>query len=130
MLAIGSDGKAMHFSPLEGTAMIENPIPEIITKPVPLTADADGVLRVGGTRVTLDVVVAAFEEGASAEEIALQYPALKLADIYATIAYYLQQGAAVEDYLGRRQRDATQVRANNEARHDLHGIRERLLSRQ
>lgn len=32
-------------------------------------ADADGVVRVGGTRVTLDTIVFAFEEGATAEEI-------------------------------------------------------------
>ena len=35
--------------------------------PVPLRTDADGVVRVGRTRVTLDTVVAAFEEGATAE---------------------------------------------------------------
>lgn len=41
--------------------------------------DADGVVRVAGTRVTLDTVVAAFEEGATAEEIAQQYPSLAFA---------------------------------------------------
>ncbi len=39
----------------------------IVTKPIPLETDADGVVRVGGTRVTLDTVVAAFKEGATAE---------------------------------------------------------------
>jgi hypothetical protein len=37
---------------------------------VPLHTDADGVVRVAGTRVTLDTVVGAFEAGATAEEIA------------------------------------------------------------
>ncbi len=32
---------------------------------IPLEVDADGVVRVGGTRVTLDAVVAAFDEGAT-----------------------------------------------------------------
>jgi hypothetical protein len=35
--------------------------------------DADGVVRVAGTRVTLDTVVGAFDTGATAEEIAQQY---------------------------------------------------------
>jgi hypothetical protein len=56
----------------------------IAHKAVPVQAAEEGVVRVGGTRVTLDVVVAAFEEGATAEEIAQQYPSLRLADIYAS----------------------------------------------
>jgi uncharacterized protein (DUF433 family) len=40
----------------------------------------DGVVRVGGTHMTLDTVVAVFEEGATAEEIVKQYPSLRLAD--------------------------------------------------
>lgn len=34
---------------------------------VPLSANSDGVMQIGGTRVTLDTVVAAFREGATAE---------------------------------------------------------------
>jgi uncharacterized protein (DUF433 family) len=108
---------------------MSNPVPMIVTEPVPLEADVDGVLRVGGTRVTLDVVVATFDEGASAEEIAYKYPSLKLADIYATIAFYLQQRAVVEEYLSQRQHHAVHVREQNEARLKSRGIRERLLSR-
>ena len=48
----------------------------VMPEPVPLAADRDGVMRVGGTRVTLDTVVAAFREGATAEEITQQYPSL------------------------------------------------------
>ena len=44
---------------------------------VPLQADEDGVVRVGKTRVTLDTVVAAFSDGATAEEIVQQYPILE-----------------------------------------------------
>jgi hypothetical protein len=42
----------------------------LTTEPIPLVAGADGILRVRGTRVTLETVVAAFAEGATAEEIA------------------------------------------------------------
>lgn len=51
-------------------------------EPIPLVADANGVIRVGRTRVTLDTVITAFLEGATAEEIREQYPSLQLSDIY------------------------------------------------
>jgi len=57
--------------------------PEII----PLQADADGVIRVAGTRVTLETLIAAFSDGATAEEIVQQYPSLTLADVYSVIGY-------------------------------------------
>ena len=43
-------------------------------QPLPLTMDTDGVVRVGGTRVTLDTIIYAFLDGATAEEIVQQYP--------------------------------------------------------
>ncbi len=101
----------------------------IAAESIPLETDADGVVRVGGTRVTLDTVVAAFEEGATAEEIVYQYPSLDLVDVYLVIGYYLQRRADVEVYLRWRQRRADEVRQQNEARFDPHGIRDRLLAR-
>ena len=98
-------------------------------KPVPVEVDADGVARVGGTRVTLDTIVAAFQEGATAEEIVYQYPSLGLADVYAVISYYLQRRSAVDAYLVRRQQRRAEVRCWNEARSDPRGIRDRLLAR-
>jgi len=55
---------------------------ELVELRVPLAADAQGVIRVGGTRVTLDTVVSAFYEGATPEEITQQYPSLELGDVY------------------------------------------------
>ncbi len=101
----------------------------ITAEPIPLTIDVDGVVRVGGTRVTLDTVVAAFEEGATAEEIVQQYPSLQLADVYAVIGYYLRRRSGVEAYLRQRQQQAGGVRTQNEAKFDPHGIRDRLLAR-
>ena len=43
---------------------------------VPIETDADAVTRVGGTRLTLDAVVAAFDASATAEEIVQQYPSV------------------------------------------------------
>lgn len=96
---------------------------------VPLKADADGVIRVGGTRVTLDTVVAAFNDGATAEAIAEQYPSLALADVYVVIAYYLRRQTEVGRYLRRRSRQAEAVRVANLARVPPQGVRDRLLAR-
>jgi uncharacterized protein (DUF433 family) len=103
---------------------------EIAAETVPLGADADGVVRVGRTRVTLDTVVAAFKDGATAEEIVNEYPSLRLPDVYSVIGYYLRRKDEVEDYLQQRQRDAQKVRKQNEARFDPEGIRDRLMARE
>ena len=102
---------------------------EIERQPVPLTADDDGVFRVGKTRVTLDTVVDAFNDGATPEEISLQYPSLELPDIYAVIEYYLRKRGDVEAYLRQREQDSRRVRQKNESQFDPHGVRDRLLSR-
>lgn len=104
-------------------------IPVIEVEQMPLEATTDGVLRIFGTRVTLDTLVAAFKEGATAEEIAQQYPSLRLADIYAAIGYYLRHRSQIEMYLQERQQQADTTRRESEAQFDPQGIRERLLAR-
>lgn len=100
-------------------------------EPLPLHTDRDGTIRIGRTRVPLETVVYAFNEGAAAEEIAYRYPALELADIYSTITYYLQHRTAVDEYLEERDARATELRRKVEARQpDRQGLRERLLARQ
>jgi uncharacterized protein (DUF433 family) len=96
---------------------------------IPIETDADGVIRVAGTRVTLDTLVEAFNEGATAEEITQQYPSLELGDVYAVIGYYLHNRDEVEKYLEHRRVEAVRVRRENEARFDPEGIRDRLLAR-
>jgi uncharacterized protein (DUF433 family) len=96
---------------------------------IPLGRDADDILRVSHTRVTLDSLVAAFQDGATAEEIVQQYPSLPLADVYAVIGYYLKHRTSVDEYLERRNTDRTKVQEENEAMCDPHGLRERLLAR-
>jgi len=43
------------------------------SKPLPLRQDSDGTVRIGKTRVLLDVVIGAFVDGATAEQIVEQY---------------------------------------------------------
>lgn len=96
---------------------------------IPLATDADGVIRIGGTRVTLDTIVSAFEEGATAEEIVQQYSSLNLGDVYAVIGYYLRRQSEVEEYLRNRQQRANEIRQQNESHFEPRGVRERLLAR-
>ena len=99
------------------------------TQPVPLATGPDGVIRVAGTRVTLDTVAQAFERGATAEEIVQQYPVLPLGHVYSVLGYLLNHREAVETYLARRAKRHAKVCAENEGRLDPRGIRGRLLAR-
>jgi len=95
----------------------------------PLETSADGVIRVRGTRITLDTVWSAFNEGATAEEIVQQYPVLSLADAYQAIGYCLRHPAIIEEYLAKRADAAQATRSLNESRWRPEGIRTRLLDR-
>ena len=88
----------------------------------PLRADADGTIRIGGTRVTLDVVVEAFVGGQSAEEIADGLETISLADVYATITYYLFHKEQVDEYLRQREGMAAKVVGKS-------NLREKLMAR-
>ncbi|MCR4374612.1 MAG: DUF433 domain-containing protein [Acidobacteria bacterium] len=100
-----------------------------ILEQVPIHMDAKGVVRVAGTRVTLETFVDAFETGATAEEIAQQFPAVSLVDVYSVITYYLRHKPEVETYLREREALAGRVREEIERRSPSAGIRERLLAR-
>lgn len=102
----------------------------IVAEQAPLQVNADGVFLIGTTRVTLDTLVAVFNQGLTAEEIVYRYPSLKLADVYATIAFYLNHQQEVEAYLGQRQQQAQQVRQLNQTKFDSLSLRDRLLARQ
>ncbi len=97
---------------------------------IPLKIDDHGVIRVSNTRVTLDTIIQAFANGATAEEIAYRYPSVPLADIYYVIGYYLRRTEEVDAYLAGTRQMAEQVRQQNESRFDPEGIRARLLARQ
>jgi uncharacterized protein (DUF433 family) len=102
---------------------------KIEAEPVPLISDADGRLRVSGTRITLDTVVSAFGDGATAEEIVQQYPSLRLGDVYAILTFYIRRRPDIDAYVRQRRSDAEAVREENEARFDPRGIRTMLLTR-
>lgn len=101
----------------------------IRNEPIPLLKDVDGVVRVGDTRVTLDSVISTYHQGATPEEIAIQFDTIQLADIYAVITYYLRHQDEVEAYLSERQTQAQAIRDQNESRFPQENNRARLMAR-
>lgn len=102
---------------------------EIVSDPVPLRIDEGGAIRVGQTRVTLDTVVAAFNQGASADKIVDMFPGLDLADVYAVISYYLRRREEIDAYLQKQQELAEEFRRQHPEMFDTAGLRERLLAK-
>lgn len=93
----------------------------------PIREDTAGALRVGNTRVLLELVIKAFQDGATPEIIVQRYSTLSLSDVYGTIAYYLRHRKEVEDYLDSSEAKAVQLRHRIEDRQgDLSEIRARL----
>jgi uncharacterized protein (DUF433 family) len=96
----------------------------------PLREDAAGALRVGDSRVLLELVIRAFQDGATPETIVQRYSSLMLPDVYAVIAYYLRHRDEVEEYLVQREQKAEETRPRIESQQgDLSEIRARLLAR-
>ena len=98
-------------------------------EPIPLREDETGTIRVGATRVTLDLVADAFRNGATAEQICDQYPSISLSDVYAVITWMLRRPDELIGYLARREQEAIATRNQIEQLCPQTGIRERLLAR-
>lgn len=102
----------------------------IQTDAPPLRLDEHGDLRVGNTRVLLDLVIHAHQDGVTPEAIVQRYDTLRLADVYAVIAYYLRHQTEVEEYLRQREQQAEEVWRKIEAvQPQPADLRERLLAR-
>ena len=71
----------------------------------PYIYQEDDALRITGTRVGLEPIVAGFQEGETPEEMARQFPTVTLAQIYGSIAYYLENKQLIDDYMAETQRE-------------------------
>jgi len=104
------------------------------TQEVPLTVPPDGTIRITGSRVSLDSVIYHYRHGATAEEIALRFPGLRLADIHSCISYCLNHQEEVDDYLANRERSAAALRERISSdplqQQGVSEMRERIKARQ
>jgi uncharacterized protein (DUF433 family) len=99
----------------KGAAManVTNELPLHAVLP-PLRVDDGGAVRIGKSRVTLDVVVEQYDNGMTPEDLVRAYDALDLADVHAAIAYYLRHREEVRAYLKRREEESQALRAKIE----------------
>ena len=100
-----------------------------LTQTTPLVQEADGTVRISGSRVTLDTLVGAFQKGATAEQIQDSFPSISLRQIYGAIAYYLEHEAEVEAYVKMRQAEAETIRQEIERQQDTAGFKVRIRAR-
>jgi uncharacterized protein (DUF433 family) len=82
---------------------------------IPLYEDPPGVLRVGKSRVLLELVIRAFQRGQTPESIVQSYDTLSLPDVYAVVSCYLANPAPFDEYLRRCDQQADAVRRKREA---------------
>lgn len=102
---------------------------EIVADPVPMAMDKNGIVRIAGTRVTLDTIVGAYNRGDTPEEIFEGFPTISMADIHAVIAYYLHHQEDVDSYLAENDRRADEARALYEAKFGKQPTRAELEAR-
>jgi len=97
---------------------------------IPIREDADGSLRVGNTRVVLELVLEAFRDGGSPEEIVQAFSTLVLSDVYALATWYLRNRDAADAWLDECDSESEELRRNMDMTRGMsREIRERLLAR-
>jgi uncharacterized protein (DUF433 family) len=101
------------------------------TEQIPIRVDTDkyGSIRVGNTRVLLDLVIYAYWQGKTPESITQSYPSLTLEDVYLAIGYYLRHRDEVDAYLREREAEADRFRQAYEAANPPTITRQMLLDR-
>ena len=100
----------------------------LVVDEIPLAKDAQGTNRVGGTRVTLDLVVRAFNRGATAEEIVQKHDNLLLPDVYQVIGCYLKHADELAEYFENRSREEEALLSSH-PEWSPKGLRDRLARR-
>jgi uncharacterized protein (DUF433 family) len=98
------------------------PLPEL---PPFLTRWPDGEVVVTGTRVLLFYVVVNYKEGESVESLGVRYPHIPLATLHKTIAFYLENQPAVDEFVTEYQSGLDRLRAAGPVL-DLTALREKL----
>jgi uncharacterized protein (DUF433 family) len=89
----------------------------------------DGEVRLVGHRIGLYHVVREYDCGEQAEAIALHFPTLALGLVFKVLAFYVDNQAAVSDYMAQYDRSLEEQRARYPQRITMEMLRERLRAR-
>ncbi len=101
-----------------------------VAQPLPLYETDKGAIRVQGTRVSLDTVIYHYNNGRTPESIVQSFDTLKLRDVYAVIAYYLDNREAIDAYIKRQEEKGEEIRRKFEALHPQEpGLKAKLQAR-
>lgn len=84
-------------------------IPDAPTLSIPLRTDEWGAIRIGKTRVLLELVIHAYFLGETPEGIVDSYPSLTTAEVYAVIGYYLANRDEIDRYVRHRDQQVDQT---------------------
>ena len=99
----------------------------------PLVVTEQGIIRVKGSRVSLDSIIHHFKLGATAEQIVQSFPSLSLGDVYSSIAYYLTHRQEIEAYMEQQETAAdalqAQLASNPDYQVEIAELRSRMLGR-
>jgi uncharacterized protein (DUF433 family) len=104
-------------------------LPEPVILNVPLRTDAQGVIRVGNTRISLALVISEYQQGKSPQELVESYDVLTLKDVYAVLAYYLEHTEELDEYVRQVRAEAERIRKEHEHVFPQEGFKEKLLAR-
>ena len=99
------------------------------TESIPIRRDEQGQLRVGDTRVLLDLIIYSYRQGNTPETIIDQYPTLTLDEVYLALGYYLRHRNEIDTYLREQEVEIEQLRQHDTAQHPPKLTREILLQR-
>jgi uncharacterized protein (DUF433 family) len=83
----------------------------------PVRFDENGIAYVADTTVRLTSVLSAYLNDDSPEDIVESYPAIRLADVYGVIAYYLNHRQAMDSYLIQQSQLSAATRQAFESEH-------------
>ena len=93
---------------------------------IPLHQDDHGTIRVKGSRVTLDTIVAKMQVGYTPEEIHEGFPSVTLAQINTIIDWYLNHQVEADDYLQEREAEGERIRQRIESEPGYMALREKI----
>jgi len=100
-----------------------------ITEEIPIRIDENGRMRVGNTRVLLNLVVYSFWQGSTPETIIQQYPTLTLDSVYLAIGYYLRHRDEIDAHIRREDEEGKRLQQEIEAKYPPSLTREMLEQR-